>query len=65
MDQFMELLKNELGFIAIHNTTGSHFTTKPPAVLPVHPGGEVAPWTEADKSKHAKSLAVVQEMEAL
>ena len=65
MDQFMELWKNELGFIAIHNMAGSHFTMKKPAVLQVHPGGEAAPWTDADKAKHAKSLAVVQEMEAL
>ena len=61
----MELWKNELGFIAVHRSTGSHFMMKQPAVLQVHPGGLTPPWTDADKAKHTNLLAVVQEMEGL
>ena len=46
MDPFMELWKNNLGFIAVHKSTGSHFTLKKPAVLQVHPGGLAPPWSE-------------------
>ena len=52
MDQFIELWKNELGFIAVRRPTGSHFTMKKPAVLQAHPGGGTPPWTEEDKAKN-------------
>ena len=53
------------GFIVIHKSVGSHFTLKKPAVLQVHPGGVVPPWTDAEKAVCAKSLELVQEIEAL
>ena len=65
MDQFMELWKDDLGFIAIHKSVGSPFTLKKPAVLQVHPGGVVPPWTDAETAVYAKSLELVQEIEAL
>ena len=41
MDSFMELWKDDLGFIAVHKSVGSHYTLKKPAVLTVRPSGEV------------------------
>ena len=65
MDHFMEMWKDILGFITIHKGVGSHFTLKKPAVLQVHPGGEAPPWTDVEKAGFAKSLELVQEIEAL
>ena len=58
----MESWKDDLGFIAIHKSVGSHFTLKKPAVLQVHPGGVVPPWTDAEKAVHTKRLGLVQEI---
>ena len=60
IDQFMELWKDGLGFIAIHKSAGSHSTLKKPAVLQVYPGGVVPPWTDAEKAVYVKSLELVQ-----
>ena len=68
MDGFMELWKDDLGFIAIHKSVqsvGSHFTLKKPAVLQVRPGGDVPLYTDEGKAAKEKSLALVQEIEAL
>ena len=65
MDQFMELWKNDLGFIAVHKPTGSHFALKKPAALQVYPGGLAPQWSEEEVAGRAEALAVVREMEAL
>ena len=67
MNGFMELWKDNHGFIAIHMSVGSHGTPKKPAVLRVHPGGVVPgpSWTDTEKPAHAKGLELVQETEAL
>jgi hypothetical protein len=65
MDSFMEIWKDDLGFIAVHKSVGSHYTLKKPAVLAVRPSGDVPLNTDEEKAAKEKSLALVQEMEAL